>query len=872
VLEKQSFHCLENFRLFGEYQYKRVHFAQVQGLETGRTGLLSHCYFLQQKISWAAKSITESSIMRSTILFLLTSALFSAVHAAENVFTVTDEVLVKNPPNFGMNFGAGSFRPWDATQVWNVWSDFYSCEPIIFRLNGQATGGDADCLEDVRGEFCDDQVQSVGIGYWQVAQDGFWNGAEIEVYRPEGDTVRLVRKEKIKAFFSPPRSPDGAKPVGPVPGEQRAYFENKGEPVKQGDLYVMTMKRTSVPEAVAAPETLRNTDFFGPTPESGVQWIIDESTCAPDGGSTASMKITLPGSTKPVGMQHQYLRWSGKELDFEAGKKYRCDIWLRQEGLTDPVTVQIGDRITKKFGVGSEWQKFSFEVPNDKPVGPAVYQALIGSTGEGTLWLDNWLVYEDGVEPFDFDPDWVEAMKQYRPGVIRDMGWRGLLTLDNWLTHGYTRNLIWDFKKGVMNGWGQGNIALPQLLKLCKETGAAPYLMTYALPTDDEIDHLMEYLGAPADTGYGKIRAAQGHPEPWTKEFDRIYVECANEMWNGIFAPQAFPKQPELAGKLASRIFKRIKESPWNTEKNFEFIAPSWVANLKPEGWTWKAFEACPDAAILGVAPSGYIGGWDGETIVGAENDDALLQANLFYSAQHFEPKQQDIENMRKATGRNFGTMKYEAGPGYALPNPERPVIEEEEKIQKTLALGTATLDNFMFVLANNGNANYFKMKLDPKWSTHSHDMIPHSTFLALQLRNRYCSGDLLTVKEDSLDKVNIPAQQAIGLNNSAQRVNKQLPAMSGVPLVRLYAFQDGDRYSFIALNRSLKETESVTIELPYSPQTDYTLYMLTGDPRDTNRFEEKLKITEEKKTGFGKEFTFEIPPASCCVLVNQKK
>lgn len=809
--------------------------------------------------------------MKKLILAVLLSA--ASLLAVENVFTVTDEILVKNPPRFGMNFGAGSFRPWDATQPWNVWSDFYSCEPIIFRLNGQATGGGADYLEDVRGAECSPGVNSVGIGYWQVAQDGFWAGADIEVYRPEGQTIRLVRKEKIKKFLSPPRAPAGGKSDGPVPGEQRAYFENKGEPVKQGDLYVMTMKRTSVPEGVADPEKLRNTDFFAPVPGSGVAWIMDDSTFAPDGGSTASMKITLPGAETPIGMQHQYLRWGGKELNFKPGKKYRCDIWLRQEGLTAPVTVQLGDRITKTFDdVTGEWKKFSFEVPNDKPVGPEVYQALIGSSGKGMLWLDNWLVYEDGVEPFAFDPDWVAAMKQYRPGVIRDMGWRGLLTLDNWLTHGYTRNLIWDSKRGVQNGWGQGNIALPKLLELCKETGADPYLMTYALPTDDEIDHLMEYLGAPADTGYGKIRAAHGHPEPWTKEFDRIYVECANEMWNGMFAPQAFPKQPELAGKLAGRIFGRMKNSPWNTEKNLEFIAPSWVANIKPGSWTWKAFEACSEATILGIAPSGYIGGWDGATIVGAENDDALLQANLFYSAQHFEPKQKEIENLRKATGRDFGTMKYEAGPGYALPNPQSVMIEEEEKIQKTLALGTVTLDNFMFVLANNGNANYFKMKLDPKWSTHNHNMVPHSTFLALRLRNAFCSGDLLKIKEGALETVNIPAQQAIGLNNDAQRVGTKLPAMSGVPLVRLYAFKDGNRYSYITLNRSLKEAQTVTVELPYTPQDEYTVYMLTGDPRDTNRFEEKLKIKEEKKSGFSRKFTFEIPPASCCTIVNSAK
>jgi len=42
----------------------------------------------------------------------------------------------------------------------------------------------------------------------------------------------------------------------------------------------------------------------------------------------------------------------------------------------------------------------------------------------------------------------------------------------------------------------------------------------------------MEYLGAPAKVGYGKVRAKLGHPKPWTAVFQNIYVEYGNEAWN----------------------------------------------------------------------------------------------------------------------------------------------------------------------------------------------------------------------------------------------------------------------------------------------------------------------------------------------------
>lgn len=820
-------------------------------------------------------------------LFLLLSSF--ALTQGVDVYKITDTVRRAEPPKFGANFGLTPFKPWEGGVYWNCWSDFYSMEPIVFRWTFTATGGGADFIENIKDELAtayperDRYSKSPGAGFWYMMEDGFWDGAQVDVYRETPEGLVHIRRDRVKAFKSPARGQDG---------EQRLDLENTGEPIQAGDIYDLLMYRDEVPEGVDRES--RRHGFFAPSKDSAVTWRIDRSTHAPEHGSTASMRIDLPGSDEPVGMCHQYFRWEGKESNFLPGKSYRLDVWMKGE-VDAPVILQVGDRGTREVEVTPEWTHYSVELDNETPITEQIGWLLIGSTGKGTLWMDNMIVTQTDLEPFEIYPHWVEALKEFQPGMIRDMGGRGMLTVENYLKKNqFERNLQF-MRHGLMSGWRQGNMTLPHFLELCRDTGANPYIMTYVLWTDEEIDLFMEYLGGPITTKGGKIRAEQGYEKPWTQVFDRLYIECANEMWNGIFLPQAFPSQPEVAGKVSDRLFKRIQASPYAGE-HFRYVASAFVNSLyrwrEPSGdynmgedgraWTFRNMITCPSANAIGTAPSGYIGGWDGDTPVG-QNDDELFQSNLFYSAQIMEKKLVDIlamqEELTDVYGRGrFEMIKYEAGPGYALPNPERPFMEEAERIGKSLALGTATLDSFMFVIANNGNSNFFKFVAGNNWTSHNHQMLPHNTFLALSLRNRYCKGDLLWVKDQEVATVDIAQMQAVGLDNQGKRSEKIIEAVSDVPLTRLYAFKEGERYSFLALNRSATQAKTLKLELPYKPQSDYTLYSYSAeDIRATNRQattreDMPIRIVKTSGKGFQNGYVLKIPPASAVVLVNEAR
>ncbi len=800
------------------------------------------------------------------MLATLSVAVTARTHAAD-VYQVTAQTRLANPQRFGANFELKSFSPWSELHR-NCWNKFSAAEPTVFRHNGRATGGGADYIEERTGAPVSDKPHpaSPGSGFWSSMGNGFWDGAEVRIYRPTESSVALVRKSRVKHF-------NGLKDT-----DQRITLVDEGEPVQRGDLYVLTMLRGDVPDALN-PERAANhaQQRYASLASagSGVTWSIDTTTYCPEGGSTGSMRIVIPSAAPaPVGIEQPFLRFGGRELGFESGRTYHCEVWLRQEGLQGPVTVQVGDRVTKQLEVGAEWQKFSFEVPNTTAIGPKTYPLLVGATTPGTLWMDNLLVAQDDVAPFAVFPHWMDALREFRPGVLRSMSGRYLLTLDAWLSEGFARRQVWQPDPGPQ---APGDFSLREQLALCQATGARPWLMTYVLPDDEELDHLMEYLGAPADVGYGKVRASQGQVQPWTEVFDVIYVECANEMWNGrFFAPQAFDSQPELAGKVANRIFERLKSSPYNTRKNIRAVGPAWAHNLyqNGSGWTFKASQHCPAMDVVGAAPSGYIGGYDGESIVGVKDTD-LFQANLFYSAQIMEPKLVELEEIRRRFkeqhGRELEMLKYEAGPGYAIPSPDRPFIEEAEQVGKSLALGIATLDNFLFVMANNGNANYFAARVGANWASHNVQFVPQTTWLALQLRNRYCTGRLLQVEPVAVATVDLPARKSVGLGNNGRPSDKVVEGRADVPVTQFYAFADGNRYSFLALNRSFTEARTIQVRLPYQPAPDFTSYTLShADPRTTNRDGYRVQIKEERGSGFRDGYELVLPPSSAVVLVNE--
>ena len=89
--------------------------------------------------------------LRLSLVAFLLGMLWTGRLWAGDLYRVTGETLLESPARFGANLEIKSFTPWSEL-MHNAWNRYYSCEPIVFRHNGVATGGGADFIEAKSGQ------------------------------------------------------------------------------------------------------------------------------------------------------------------------------------------------------------------------------------------------------------------------------------------------------------------------------------------------------------------------------------------------------------------------------------------------------------------------------------------------------------------------------------------------------------------------------------------------------------------------------------------------------------------------------------------------------------------------------------------------
>ena len=534
--------------------------------------------------------------------------------ADTDVFTITSEVQTKGPYRFGMNVnGMGGFAPWKSQLEMNAWNTAVAMEPFEFLHQGVADGGGAEYVQHRRGSR---------LSYWNVMADGFWDGADVAAYRIEDGRMRLLRKGVVKKLTA-----------GDKDSENRIHFTEAGPAVQSGDVYRLSMTRNHAMHEHMFPRMKKNASYLHRLmqPQGSAEWVIDTETHCPEGGSTGSLKLTLSGGAKrkPAGLFQYYLNYGAQSwVKFGEGKSYRCQVWLKQKGVPDgKVTIEVGPAAKAVLHVSGEWQKFELEVKNDPELFPKKVTKLSITVAEkGTVWVDNFLIYQTDVEPFQVMP-WVrEELKKFAPGTLRI--WQGLYRggIDSWVKDGFATPSV----GGIKGLSGFNPFSLRRSLELCEYTGADPWLVLHPMFSEDDLRKFMEYLCAPADEGYGRIRAGQGRREPWSEAFGQIFLECANEAWNSIFSPRAWPGRPALYAAIADYQFRNVKQSPYYRPEKFQLVVNGWGHSTKRGGWSQRVAQATREADYLDYGY--YFGGWDGLTVIGAGDDGELFQRLLLYT------------------------------------------------------------------------------------------------------------------------------------------------------------------------------------------------------------------------------------------------
>ncbi len=637
-----------------------------------------------------------------------------------------------------------------------------------------------------------------------------------------------------------------------------------------------------------------------PDEDPGMTWeLVPHPTPIPaefvDHGQTC-LKLVMTDTDEYSCKSYEYSgtgqSWYGV---LQPGTTYVVEMWMRQEGLSNPVTFQLtgphrNDVTPMDFNPTGDWQKFTgtFEVPSIY-TGSQAGQMGFWVTGPGTLYIDNFRVYEQQAPFMDFPQGDYDALAESGLQFIRTHS-----TIKS--GYGYTMNSFLDYP-GVAEYRGgklSSNHTLYSLLNIMNKAKTNPWLQMEMYMSEDEWLAFVEYLAAPYDPDtdspaakpWAYRRYQQGHPAPWTDDFDKIMFEISNETWNGLFWPWTFMgvemidsvtgesyRSGELYGLFQEHVRDILRSSPYwasqNLDAKFEFVIGGWATQRSENGYGQEAAQYSPNSKHMTVA--GYNGGWDEGEPPATATDSSFFKAMAF-TPQASEPRvidqRQTLEALRDQGKADYVLGTYEAGPGYNLNGlngvsmtPDQ--VEAESQVMKSLAGGVATLDAFL-------NRAYYGYDLQNffTFSRNRHYWVSHAPYTAggqaypcwsaLTLYNLHATGDHLLINRISSPTYDLPE-------------TLKRDALPNAPMTAVYGTRLNDRYGVFVLSRKMNEYpytgddgySSVTLRLPFTLDTDstITLYRMVGDPRTNNLDAENIVIEEMDipTSAFSQEFVLDV-------------
>ncbi|MCX7847827.1 MAG: hypothetical protein N2595_07350, partial [bacterium] len=650
--------------------------------------------------------------------------------------------------------------------------------------------------------------------------------------------------------------------------ETRIILGSSGPAVQAGDYYFLEKEVINHDPAVIHDRLQGSSLAQGADtwPVSGPGYAVrDASTVALTNGGRSSLKIVATNSVGEVSIrQYRYGPLSSTYVQLEPGKHYAVSVWLKQDGNVTGNRVRFYmngaySGVSTAFdNVSTSWREYRwvFTGPAVPAEGSSIIQHCLGFTN-GTLWVDNFVIYQTNYAVMAVDPRVIAAYAQFRPGPTRiwsgheNINWG--TTLAAWTDEDLLSVRTWSPDRGMRMSTG---FKLPTALRFCRLVGSTPWLIVGPFMDEQDWLDLLEYLAGPAGTTYGSKRITQGQTNTWFSEFEKIRFEFGNEMWNSIFS---WYTDAIDYGRFCAYWINVVTGSPyWASVSNkVEFVVNGWAIQTGTNGYGAMAKQQCPGAGIVDVTL--YHGGWEESIQVGGSAvNDRGFQEVLYYAVRQNNPRTDAHTTTRDVLveqGLRYILATYEGGPGYSLPTPAQPYNVVEESYGKSLAAGVGTFDSYAYAAYRGfGPQAFFTFARGYNWTSHTPFMQgyrAHPCWQALEAWNRYGIGDLVVNAMIEGPGRDLPA-------------TKSLPGAEDVPVVQGYSFLAGTTCSVIVVSRDLSNATPVTLELPFTACAGVTEIKLAGDPRTNNLY--GLVISNEVGVAGGLStgvYTFMLAPGS---------
>ncbi len=397
-------------------------------------------------------------------------------------------------------------------------------------MNVDDTGWDAGAIAKTRAAFNFEGTMYRSI-FWGPSQDATGLFTWQEASRPAEDF--LARERIIGARFTVLNGPAKGE-TGTITGLERRVFDDGNQqremdyllfdrpmPVNSGNHCAVMVEKDGLQEGHFNVSGADTAGFWS----SGPNLSLVQGDTAP--GSFGQTALRMEGGEDPA-----FIRVPGKYTEF-AEVRGTWTLRFVAKALDTGATLRVGAPESREVELTSEWTEHVFTFDLAETPGAAVFFAEIAVT-EGAVLIDDIVFRHEGENPTEFDDRFVAALQELRPGILRFLQMGGN-TVENMIRPPLQKFRFsgspW-MKVGPRGGPFLHKFSMHEFFELCAYIGADPWFSLPGVMHPEELEQFMEYVAAPADTGFGKLRAELGQVRPWTEVFGEIIVEFGNEAWN----------------------------------------------------------------------------------------------------------------------------------------------------------------------------------------------------------------------------------------------------------------------------------------------------------------------------------------------------
>jgi alpha-L-arabinofuranosidase len=326
-------------------------------------------------------------------------------------------------------------------------------------------------------------------------------------------------------------------------------------------------------------------------------------------------KIEHGGGAGQVGVANRGLnRWG---IAVRKGRPMEGRIYLRGDVGTATVALQSADgRRTyaiQRVPVGGNWTKAPFRL-NPKATDPKA-RFTVTIDRKGSLWMDQ-AVLMDG-DPYKGLPFRGDIAQMLEKGGLTFLRYGG--TMINTPAYRW-KDMIGDPDRrpphiGHWNPVSTHGFGIFEFLRFCEAAKIEAAFAINPEETPEDAADLADYLTAPANTEWGRKRAADGHREPYRF----VYLQIGNE--EAIANPSV-----EAMSHYASR-FRLLAKAIHGRNPNIKLVCGAWWVPDAPE-----AMKTVFDA-VDGVAAAWDFHFWSDDANSGAGIDRELARAQAMFKA-----------------------------------------------------------------------------------------------------------------------------------------------------------------------------------------------------------------------------------------------